>query len=128
MKLYIPEIGNQLRLTAEWTFGLFNEDRNATLMEKVGDVREVTWGGGNYGSIPCTIPVGATLKVDRIYIRKGLSGYSSLSFLWVGERTESRIESRWVGQPEHGVVKIPRKPIRFWAKLDDVNNIEFEKV
>ena len=26
-----------------------------------------------------------------------------------------------------GDTKIPAKPVRFWAKLDDVNNIEFEK-
>jgi len=128
MKLYIPEIGNQLRLTSDWTFGLYNEDRNATLMEKLGDIRKTTWGGNNYGTIPCTIPAGAVLKVDRIYIRKGISEYSSITFLWVGERTEPREELRDPRYWGEAKVKIPRKPVRFWAKLDDVNNIEFDKV
>lgn len=134
MNLYIPDIGDEFRLAADWTFELYNESRNLSLMEKVGDVRKVTWGGGNYGAIPCTIPAGTTLKVDRIYIRKGMSEYSSLSFLWVGERTEPRVEQR------HGTayfetkkdfsyeIKIPRKPIRFWAKLADVNKIEYKRV
>jgi hypothetical protein len=125
MKLYIPEIGDQLRLTEDWTFGLYNEDRNETLMEKIGDRRKVTWGGAGYSTIPCTIPAGATLKVDRIYIRKGISEYSSITFLWVGERTEPRMGQKYWSTVE---VKIPRKPVRFWAKLDDVNNIEFDKV
>jgi hypothetical protein len=30
--------------------------------------------------------------------------------------------------PNGKFFKIPRIPIRFWAKLADVNNIEFEKV
>jgi len=123
VKLYIPEIGDQLRLTADWTFGLYNEHRNETLMEKISDTRKSSAWGNDYAPIPCTIPSGAVLKVDRIYIRKGISEYSSVSFLWVGERTEPKVE-HWNAT----TIKTPRKPVRFWAKLVDVNNIEFEKV
>jgi len=135
MKLYIPEISDEIRLTADWTFDLYNEDRNSSLMEKIGDVRKVTWGGGNYGSIPCTIPAGAILKVDRIYIRKGNKEYSSLTFHWKGEALPAKMEpdSDWDNLtrtlvPNGKFFKVPRIPIRFWAKLADVNNIEFEKV
>ena len=123
MKLYIPEIGNSITLTEPWTFDLYNESRNESLMEKVGDVRKSTWGGNNYGSIPCTIPAGATLKIDRIYIRKGGRDYSSITFLWTGEALPAKIEKYLDGS----TYKVPRIPIRFWAKLEDVNRIEFEK-
>jgi hypothetical protein len=123
MKLYIPENGDEIRLLADWTFDLYNEDRNSSLMEKIGDTRKVTWGGGNYGTIPCTIPAGAVLKIDRVYIRKGNKEYSSITFLWKGEALPSRMETYLNGE----TYKVPRIPIRFWAKLSDVNNIEFEK-
>ena len=124
MKLYIPVNGDEIKLQADWTFDLYNEDRNSSLMEKIGDVRKVTWGGGNYGSIPCTIPAGAVLKIDRVYIRKGNKEYSSITFLWKGESLPAKLEQYWEGGETY---KVPRQPIRFWAKLGDVNNIEFEK-
>jgi hypothetical protein len=166
MKLYIPEISDELRLTADWTFGLYNEDRNSTVMEIVSDTRKISYSFrdiSEYFSIPCTIPAGEILKVDRIYIRKGKGEYSSVSFLWKGKRTKPRIEDREVTSweedptlPGHRSLwpigplpwpgsapavlqqrvkktyivqdKYPARPARFWAKLEDVNNIEFEKV
>jgi len=137
MKLYIPEISDELRLTADWTFDLYNEDRNSSLMEKVGDQRKVT---GNWSKdfqpIPCTIPAGAILKVDRIYIRKGNKEYSSITFHWKGEALPAKMEeifsygylTNGKPTPTGEFMKIPRIPIRFWAKLSDVNNIEFERV
>lgn len=57
---------------------------------------------------PVVLPIGTILKVDRIYIRKGkgMSDYSSLSFY-----------ATYPGE---------KKKIRFFAKLNDVNTIEFE--
>ena len=137
MKLFIPEISDEIRLSTDWTFDLYNEHRNGTLMEKIGDQRRATaaWDNANFGSIPCTIPAGATLKVDRIYIRKGNKEYSSITFLWKGEALPAKMEpdSDWDNLirtlvPNGKFFKVPRIPIRFWAKLADVNNIEFEKV
>lgn len=55
-----------------------------------------------------TLPKGTILTVDRIYIRKGISEYSSVTFL-VRETS------------------IPHKgKIRFWAKLSDVNTMVIE--
>lgn len=138
MNLYIPEIGDEIRLTADWVFGLYNEDRNSTLMEVIGDTREIGWDW--YSStrplttIPCTIPAGSVLKVDRIYIRKGNKEYSSLTFLWKGMKTDPRVTERNMraiygnGQYEDSTyeVKKPARAVRFWAKLDDVNKIECE--
>ena len=129
MKLYIPEIGDVIRLTQDWTFDLYNEDRNSTMMERMGDDRPVAyrWHNKNFSAIPVTVPAGAELKVDRIYIRKGKGDYSSITFLWVGERTNARVELRDPKLWGEAKTKIPRKAVRFWAKLTDVNNLEFDR-
>ena len=128
MKLYIPEIGDSIKLTADWTFDLYDEYRNDTLKEVMGiTFPEIQ--SSFQQSAPCTLPAGAVLKIDRIYIRKGVSEYSSVTFLWKGKSTEPRIETYGPGYGRAGSqYKIPRKPVRFWAKLADVNNIEFENV
>lgn len=126
MKLYIPEIGDSIKLITDWTFDLYNEGRNSSLMEFIGDTRNTigSW-HEKYGSITCTIPAGAQLKIDRIYIRKGIKDYSSITFLWKGKSTEPKVERYSYG--DRSEYKIPRRPVRFWAKLADVNNIECEK-
>jgi hypothetical protein len=131
MKLYIPEIGDSIKLIEPWTFSLYNESRNESLMEFVGDFRGRMnrYDNSCPETIPCIIPAGEILKVDRIYIRKGIKDYSSITFLWKGKSTEPRIETYGPGYGLSGKqYKIPRKPVRFWAKLSDVNNIEFEMV
>lgn len=63
--------------------------------------------------LPITFPAGTVLKVDRIYIRKGSSDFSSISF--------------WA----HGLpTPLGKKPkaARFWAKLQECNKIQFELV
>lgn len=133
MKLYIPEIGDELRLIENWTFDLYNEDRNSTIMEFMGDPREVVW--IKQTAIPTTVVAGSILKVDRIYIRKGAGDYSSITFFWKGMRTNPKMVERWKTL-YHGthhsdskeMVKQPARAVRFWAKLADVNNIVFEPV
>lgn len=50
----------------------------------------------------CTLPRGVRLRVDRIYIRKGVKAYDSLTF--------------WA-------LDLPAKRVRFWARLADVNTM-----
>jgi hypothetical protein len=133
MKLYIPEIGSEIRLTANWTFDLYNEDRNSTMMEFMGDPRKIAW--SKFDAIPTTILAGEILKVDRIYIRKGLEEYSSLTFYWKGKRTNSKMVEKWstayLGThhvDKIDLVKQPARAVRFWAKLADVNEIICEPV
>jgi len=104
MKLYIPEIGDQFVLSSDWKFTLYFEYRNETLMKKNG--LEFKWGNTDEDKKELVMPKGTALKVDRIYIRKGNSDYSSLTF-FIGS-------GDWKG-------------CRFWAKLSDVNNIEFDE-
>jgi hypothetical protein len=72
--------------------------------------------------IALTLPAETTLKVDRIYIRKGASDYSSVTFFASG-LGEVLVKPRWIfgsGKEKK------KKSLRFWAKLADCNNIEFE--
>jgi hypothetical protein len=164
MKLYVPEIGDHLRLTADWTFVLHNEYRNRSLwdhfdcdnapevrqqvaekkllhdelsklgqkmlrdeLSKLGQKMYPT--ATSYDPVDVarreelhqlirpdehatvTISAGAVLSVDRIFIRKGMDDWSSLTFFL----------------KELPGATFKKKP-RFWAKLHDCNNIEFDQV
>lgn len=125
MRLYIPAIGDEIKLTADWTFQLHNESRNHTLMEFAKDPRD----RHNYSyddKLPCMLPILSVLKIDRIYIRKGLDDFSSITFFLKNCRTNPRVETETDWNGNNRIVKIPRKPIRFWVKLEDANTIEFE--
>lgn len=132
--LYIPEIGDLITLNKDWTFSLYPEYRNDKLGIKLGicekdpaftTIKFNRWlddDGKSLGNFHCadwdsetqswvwkkvysvTFGAGTELRVDRIYIRKGNKDYSSISF--------------WI---KNG----PYKGARFWAKLSDVNQIEF---
>jgi hypothetical protein len=109
MKLFIPEIGDSFVLAKDWTFTLYSEYRNKAMFEALG----IEYGNsnryrGDLTETEVTIPKNTVLSVDRIYIRKGNQEYSSLTFYASG--TEQF-----------------KKKVRFWAKLSDVNNIEFKE-
>ena len=135
LRLYVPTNGDQLRLTADWTFTLYSEeygDRNKTLQERLGNKkveRGSRW-GGKYMGYPAktqvTLPAGTILQVDRVYIRKGNAragsvdaDYDSLTFQIIGHPT-------WTNAERPAFSKNKKVFARFWAKLRDVNTIEFE--
>lgn len=180
MKLYVPEIGDKLKLSEDWKFDLHAEYRNTTLALLFGYYyvndgwvdskiipeirnrdynviypdRSLSLSYFEYNdactraeencpeyvqyhkeynewlhkcrkisapTINITIPAGTIIKVDRIYIRKGSSDYSSITFYAVG-LGEVITSSRWsVSKPKK------QKSLRFWCKLADCNNIVFEK-
>jgi hypothetical protein len=192
MKLYIPEIGDHIILTKDWTFDLHPESRNEQLGvlfghylfgSKNGWIEENVhprfrsvdyyveypsetdprfrkmFGGFDYDalrkarkeaeescpefvkywndyeewndrakeimkpSLTVTIPAGTTLAVDRIYIRKGASEYSSITFYAKNLGEVTLPGSRWSwGRTKSKKVKAQR----FWAKLADCNTIEFK--
>lgn len=108
MKLYVPEIGDRLKLTADWQFGLHDEYRNKTLLEHFG------LAVNNCNKVyNVTIPTGTVLIVDRIYIRQGLQEWSSITFYAEGIGSGKG----HFGRP---------KSARFWATLVDCNKLEFE--
>jgi len=141
MKLFVPEIGTKLKLTQPWQFKLYNERRNLkplqvwnlhkdpAFVQACSDRQQEHlksgkyWGGPGYQDAylydmedyawDCMLSADTVLQVDRIFIRKGMSGYSSLTFV-VPETDDTALNTL-----------SPHKR-RFWAKLDDVNNIECE--
>jgi len=129
MQFYVPEIGEMIVLTTDWPFTLYREYRNSKLIEKLDEplpkhnlfgkdypqsdyTPDIIVAGPSGGgrrtlkSQPCLLEKGTTLRVDRIYVRKGNSDYSSLTFI---------------------IKNGPYRGARFWAKLDDVNTLTFEK-
>ena len=69
-----------------------------------------------------TIPKGTIIQVDRIYIRKGSSDYSSVTFY---AKNLGEIESTYSSYNAKPKKKIKKKALRFWAKLSDCNKIVF---
>ncbi|CAG9229294.1 hypothetical protein [Burkholderia vietnamiensis] len=149
-RLHIPRLGTELILASDWTFRLFHEHRNSSLQSAIGladpfSRLEDPWGStpaerrsaleksqwreadGSLGSTkgcyfsgdlqhPVTIPAGALMTIDRIFIRKGAADFDSVTFWLKAKSKPVTINGRLV-----------KKSVRFWAKLDDVNAIEFEE-
>lgn len=119
MQLFIPEIGTRIRLTDDWTFDLHREHRNAGASFLAGwdppKGYSFSWAydEGEPKVAKVTIPKGCILTVDRIYIRKGASDFSSVTFFL--RKSKDKAENPF-GQG-----------CRFWAKLADVNNIKFDE-
>lgn len=124
-KLYIPRLRDRLKITADWTFPVYLEHRNEALIAHMGygygtaerdiflqrlDKEKGTWyyRGDQKLPKPFTMPAGTVLSVDRIYMRNGYRDYDSVTFRC---------------KLPHGKKQVS---VRFWAKLDDVNGLEFE--
>lgn len=145
MKINIPEIGDILQLNADWSFVLYPETRNIKLAKffnlSLSTNAQVDYWATNtgvsatkvihkscngivfeYNKFECmildyaeknpkelfttlnvTLGAGTELLVDRVYIRKGAKDFSSLSFF---------------------IKNGPYKGARFWAKLNEVNQME----
>jgi hypothetical protein len=112
MKLYVPEIGDKLKLTTDWTFDLHWESRNTGLIKHFFG-EDYKYDRNHTSPRPVTLLAGTVITVDRIYIRQGASEYSSISFYAA------------VGETGKGHFGKPKNP-RFWATLKDCNKIEFE--
>lgn len=63
-----------------------------------------------------TLTKGTELKIDRIYVRKGKSDYSSLTFNVVNTTHPFLVDKKGKKKGK----------LRFWATLDDVNQIQCE--
>ena len=134
MKLFIPKLGDKLTLAEDWTFFLYNEGRNSSLINLLapnnGDnyyspaKERLRWEAKgwifpqNFGAIykQITIPKGVVLGVSRIYIRLGQKDYNSLTFTLDKKSIPS---GSWMEK-----YKKTKGTIRFWAKLEDVNTME----
>ncbi len=111
---FVPEIGTKLILQEDWEFALYQEHRNSKLFDQIGYINHngMSWYGRNLGSIQITLLRSSILTVDRIYVRKGVKDYSSLTF-----------HLRKGSQAMYNGGLYDMKGARFWAKLADVNRI-----
>jgi hypothetical protein len=116
--LCIPEISTIVRLEEDWTFALYRDGRNWDLIELLCGEQGNRYDYHNAGKVVdfVTLNKGTELRVDRIYIRKGKSEYSSLTFA-ISKSTDSRLMVPGKGKKAKPVLK----KARFWAKLADVN-------
>jgi hypothetical protein len=121
MNLYVPACGDRITLATPWTFTLYLERRNVGFAKAKGlvDKNMSPWGGGfgkEMRSFEVTFPAGTLLEVDRVYIRT-----FNKSFV----KDENDFDSiTWkVMNPKN---KKPFPKQRFWSKLVDVNQIEFD--
>lgn len=116
-KLMIPHLGYALTLSKPWTFGLVDETRNRPLANELNidfyAIRCASKKSIGESIVPVTLPVGTILTVDRLYIRRGQSGFDSVSF--------------YAQIPTNNQPGSKSKKRRFFAKLEDVNNIEFSQ-
>lgn len=105
-RLFIPQIGNELKLTSNWDCKVFGDRLNATVFKAL-NIEPSAYKDKN---VDITFPKGTVLKVDRLYVRAPASSYDSITF---------RISSC----PMKGLNKA-----RFFVKLMDANKIEFEEI
>ena len=139
-KLFIPTLGTELTLEKAWSFQLFEEYRNTTLIDHLmmlgvlGPTKPVKTAMKLVKAVyDATLPAGAVLQVDRIYIRKNLSEFDSISFLLKGVKSPAKIVPRVAVQFDgHSRIEIPYeekkqpRPVRFWATLEDANTLQFK--
>ncbi len=122
--MYIPKIGDVIKLTQNWTFNLWNERRNQSLielcwpeyrkqMEMARNNSSNYWDWYSQLNKLVTLNSGVELKIERIYIKQNQEDFNSVTF-----RIKTDPSGFFSG----------KKKLRFWAKLDDVNNIEFMQV
>lgn len=134
----VPKVGDEIELTRDWEFDLYDERRNSSLIKIARDKNILSdshliqirrnFGNGYYnqprytddfilalngnGGLACKFKISknSKLKIDRIYIRKGDSSeFDSMSFILL-----------------EGNEKTTKSSVRFWAKLEDCNKIYYK--
>lgn len=130
MNLFIPDIGTLLKLEEDWTFTLYNEYRNRTMGEsynryliEIGDKNgkpPFTFNFFTSGNKIIDLPRGLVVKVDRIYIRKGLSQFSSITFTVPKPKTKKEKQEMPFNTQFGGS--------KFWVKLHECNGVQFSTI
>ena len=119
MKFFVPDVGTMVRLKEDWTFRLYVESRNRALVDYLGIPVTRSIYGRNIDSKEVVFKAWTTLKVDRVYIRKGVKDYSSLTFhIQKGKHGGAEFDGE--------SYSFAKKGFRFWAKLSDVNKMVVE--
>lgn len=141
MKICIPSIGSKILLSENWSFYAYPEGRNETLFRHLGLRWPKDWKEEEEmmkKPEKVTLPAGTELRIDRIYIRKGLDGFDSVTFFLCGQKTKKETEiktahhwhtdkvgGKWKKGDEYRYEYVkPARAVRFWAKLADVNGMD----
>lgn len=153
MLLYIPEIGDHIRLTEDWTFNLHNEYRNNSLWEmlgcdenldvinekntekyyldKVHDLQDKYWNRGR--NLTWTTEDQELYDHYRTFINHEITCSvtipkdSILAFDRIYIRKGAADYSSISFFLKDSNILSKKKKPRFWAKLTDCNRIQFEK-
>lgn len=131
MKLYVPTNGDQLRLTVEWKFVLYNkryDTRNKTMFVRCGvktvQKRYNSVDRDTYSDWPekalVSLPAFTVLQVDRVYIRKFNRSAASVDDDFDSITFQVIDHPTWQREGKNKVMA------RFWVKLRDANTIEFD--
>ena len=100
-----------------------NGPTTSTYVKNVFKVGNITFDiEGEFAPFTTTIPKGTILKVDRIYIRKGISDFSSVSFIVVDSPDQRLLNKKKL--PKTMLANCSKPVVRFFAKLKDVNNMD----
>lgn len=144
IRLYVPQLGDQIRLTQDWTFKLHVESRNEKLFKflKGSEETRTTIVNSHYINPltgkpheyiqttrhprMVTLREGCLLKVDRIYIRQGQEGFDSITFYLMEIPESMKDEVNLSGKKAPFEKKAVKTLARFWVKVADANNIYFE--
>jgi hypothetical protein len=124
--LFIPAIGDRITLTKPWSFKLYLEHRNITFAESEGYTLPqtstgYTWNvylpGGNYqlATVDHTLQPGTVLECDRIYIKTTSKSAATAE--------DSYDSITWKVVVNNKAVKSKR----FWVKLTECFNLEFDE-
>jgi hypothetical protein len=123
VKLYIPALKSEVKLTKAATVPIYHESRNF-LFAKAAGVTKATvpyFSNGHDGEIgfethysdergmkktPVILPAGTVLIFDRYYIRNGADEFDSITFR-IGDCPSPKLRKK-----------------RFWLKLGDVNGLD----
>ena len=117
MRLFIPAVGDRIRLVSDWTFKLYPERRNENFaLARDPSLKNVTFDYGWRMGPPfdMLLPANTILECSRVYIRStskqaitAEESYDSLTWMVV----------------EDGKALTKQ---RFWVKLIEANNIDCE--
>lgn len=107
MRLFTPDIGTLLKIEQDWQITLYAEYRNRKLFDILGIPFKTT---------VIDLPKGLILKVNRVYIRQGLSQYSSITFTCSKPKTKL--------EREQSPNNIKFAGSKFWVKLHECNGLE----
>jgi len=122
MRLFIPTIGTHLKLLKDWNFLLIPEYRNSVIWKAFGYAtsNSTIYDFCHENPRDSILPADTILSVDRIYIRKGIGDYDSLTFR-ILDCPDPRFRSPKKKGTLSGVA-------RFWVKLHDANVMDIEVI